>query len=299
MPWVESVSLARGLTLAVGVAWTGILVAQAQQPAAVAVDADDIGGVVTGAKGPEAGVWVIAETGTADSIREDRRHRRSRPVPDPGPAEGELRRLGPRLRPRRFREGQGHARPHPGLDRESRAEPARRRAVLPRRLLGVDDQLPRHERVPRQGRQRRRRDGHEPGSVRLPREVGRHLGSCFTCHQFGDKATRETPKSLGTFANSHDAWLRRIQSGQVGRRHGEDVQHARHPARPSRCSQTGRTGSPRASCRRRRRDRRASSGTSSSRNGTGGRQDISPRLAVTDRRNPTVNANGPVYGRPR
>src|SRR6185436_8438137 len=29
---------------------------------AVAVDADDIGGVVTSAKGPEAGVWVIAET---------------------------------------------------------------------------------------------------------------------------------------------------------------------------------------------------------------------------------------------
>jgi hypothetical protein len=29
---------------------------------AVATDPDDIGGVVTGARGPEAGVWVIAET---------------------------------------------------------------------------------------------------------------------------------------------------------------------------------------------------------------------------------------------
>ena len=28
----------------------------------VRIDADDIGGVVTGVKGPEAGVWVIAET---------------------------------------------------------------------------------------------------------------------------------------------------------------------------------------------------------------------------------------------
>src|SRR5229473_2204172 len=28
----------------------------------VAIDADDIGGVVTGPRGPEAGVWVIAET---------------------------------------------------------------------------------------------------------------------------------------------------------------------------------------------------------------------------------------------
>ena len=34
----------------------------AQQSAAVRIDNDDIGGVVTSANGPEAGVWVIAET---------------------------------------------------------------------------------------------------------------------------------------------------------------------------------------------------------------------------------------------
>src|SRR5690349_13755935 len=34
----------------------------AQQATAVAIDNDDIGGVVTGPNGPEAGVWVIAET---------------------------------------------------------------------------------------------------------------------------------------------------------------------------------------------------------------------------------------------
>lgn len=28
----------------------------------VQIDSDDIGGVVTGARGPEAGVWVVAET---------------------------------------------------------------------------------------------------------------------------------------------------------------------------------------------------------------------------------------------
>src|SRR5207244_3633681 len=33
-----------------------------QSATAVAVDADDIGGVVGSSKGPEAGVWVIAET---------------------------------------------------------------------------------------------------------------------------------------------------------------------------------------------------------------------------------------------
>ena len=32
------------------------------QQAAVEIDKDDIGGVVTGPNGPEAGVWVVAET---------------------------------------------------------------------------------------------------------------------------------------------------------------------------------------------------------------------------------------------
>ena len=39
----------------------------AAAPAAPAIDNDDIGGVVTGSKGPEAGVWVIAETSDLDT----------------------------------------------------------------------------------------------------------------------------------------------------------------------------------------------------------------------------------------
>src|SRR5213595_3202034 len=39
-----------------------VIAAQQQDGSAVGIDADDIGGVVTSAKGPEAGVWVIAET---------------------------------------------------------------------------------------------------------------------------------------------------------------------------------------------------------------------------------------------
>ena len=41
-------------------AWLAPAPASAQS--AVAIDNDDIGGVVAGPKGPEAGVWVIAET---------------------------------------------------------------------------------------------------------------------------------------------------------------------------------------------------------------------------------------------
>src|SRR6185503_14599643 len=39
---------------------------------------------------------------------------------------------------------------------------------------------------------------------------------CTTCHQLGNKATREIPASLGTFASPSAAWERRVQSGQAG-----------------------------------------------------------------------------------
>src|SRR5262249_60637323 len=41
---------------------TGALAQQAAAVAAPAIDADDIGGIVTSRTGPESGVWVVAET---------------------------------------------------------------------------------------------------------------------------------------------------------------------------------------------------------------------------------------------
>src|SRR6202158_3552065 len=52
-------SLAVMCVVAASFTWVN---AQQRSGAAVAIDADDIGGVVTSSKGPEAGVWVIAET---------------------------------------------------------------------------------------------------------------------------------------------------------------------------------------------------------------------------------------------
>ena len=58
------------------------IVATQETRGAVAIDADDIGGMVTSAKGPEAGVWVIAETtDLPDEVRTDRGHRRSGALP--------------------------------------------------------------------------------------------------------------------------------------------------------------------------------------------------------------------------
>jgi hypothetical protein len=40
---------------------------------------------------------------------------------------------------------------------------------------------------------------------------------CVGCHQLGNLATRTIPKALGTFKSSQEAWLHRVQSGQAGR----------------------------------------------------------------------------------
>ena len=48
--------------LAVAVVLAGSLVWVSAQGGDVAIDLNDIGGVVTSANGPEAGVWVVAET---------------------------------------------------------------------------------------------------------------------------------------------------------------------------------------------------------------------------------------------
>ena len=48
--------------LAVAVVLAGSLVWVSAQGGDVAIDPNDIGGVVTSANGPEAGVWVVAET---------------------------------------------------------------------------------------------------------------------------------------------------------------------------------------------------------------------------------------------
>ena len=53
--------LAVGGAVIVTVSLAGTGEGQGGSPA-VAIDADDLGGVVTGPKGPESGVWVIAET---------------------------------------------------------------------------------------------------------------------------------------------------------------------------------------------------------------------------------------------
>src|ERR1700681_3121751 len=48
--------------LASSLTWVGVGAQRNVAGGGVAIDRDDIGGVVTSSKGPEAGVWVVAET---------------------------------------------------------------------------------------------------------------------------------------------------------------------------------------------------------------------------------------------
>src|SRR5262245_7474510 len=55
-----TIGVAAGIAIGAGLL-SGMQAAQ-NAGAGIAVDADDIGGIVTGPSGPEAGVWVIAQT---------------------------------------------------------------------------------------------------------------------------------------------------------------------------------------------------------------------------------------------
>jgi hypothetical protein len=69
-------SIRSHLAILTAVASLAVFSSASAQQAAVAIDNDDIGGVVRGPSGPEAGVWVIAETHRiADKIHQDRCHR--------------------------------------------------------------------------------------------------------------------------------------------------------------------------------------------------------------------------------
>ena len=61
------------------------------------------------------------------------------------------------------------------------------------------------------------------GSTDIPKEITRgdwlrqmNNVDCIGCHQLGQAATRTIPAQLGAFASGHEAWVRRIQSGQSG-----------------------------------------------------------------------------------
>jgi hypothetical protein len=187
-----------------------------QAPATVAIDNDDIGGVVTGPRGPEAGVWVIAETTDTPSrlmktVVTDDRGRYLVPDLPKGNYDVWVRGYG------LVDSAKVKAVPGKALNLTAVTAPNAKAAAAyyPAQYWLALLQVPPKSDFPGTGPQG---NGISP-NIKSQGEWIRNIintDGCTGCHQMGNPATREIPKGLGTFETSADAWDRRIQSGQAG-----------------------------------------------------------------------------------
>ena len=179
--------------------------------ASVAIDNDDIGGVVRGPRGPEAGVWVIAETTElptkfAKIVVTDDKGRYV--IPDLPPKVNYqvwVRGYGlvdsPKLRAKAGQIVNHTAVPAPDARSAAQYYPAiywySMLRIPPAKDFG--------------------------GSSNIPKEVTQELWrrrmnntDCIGCHQLGQESTRTIPAALGEFQSGMEAWGRRIASGHTG-----------------------------------------------------------------------------------
>ena len=285
-----------GACLAVFAATTSPGVIALQQGGdTVAIDGDDIGGVVSSARGPEAGVWVIAETTDLPTkfvrmVVTDDRGRYV--VPDLPKANYNVWVRGYGLVDSRI------VRSAPGktlnLTATIAPDPKAAAEYYPSNYWYSLMQVPAKSEFPGTG----------PAGNGISKEIGSQgewvdmlkTTGCHGCHQVGDKASREIPKGLGVFDSSQAAWERRLNSGQDGNvMIGRINTMGKERALASFANWTDRIAAgelPQAPPRP---------------------QGIERNLVVsmwdwatpqtyfhdeisTDKRNPTVNANGPIYG---
>ena len=187
-----------------------ILIAAAAALVAAAVQASYISGTVTSPKGPEAGVWVIAETTELPT-----RFARIVVTDDKG------RYLIPDLPNVNYNvwvRGYGlvdspKTRANPGRTLNLTAVPAPDEAAAAHYYPAIHwysmMKLPKSEDF--------------GGKGRIPANVSKrewmssvkNIG-CIGCHQIGQESTRTLPAAFSHFKSSEEAWTRRLMSGQSG-----------------------------------------------------------------------------------
>src|SRR5438105_3195934 len=213
-PRRKRMRIKQALLLGVAVAAAAAYLTMMPLSAQVTIDADDIGGVVTGPAGPEAGVWVIAETadlGTKMSKTVVTDDQGRYVIPDL-----------PKAKYKVWVRGYGLI-DSPKVDSEPGKQLNITAVKAPNEAAAAEYypaiywyamlKVPGADQFPGTG----------PGGNGINpamRTQSQFLdlvktNGCVTCHQLGNKATREIPKELGTFASGHEAWTRRIQSGQA------------------------------------------------------------------------------------
>lgn len=171
----------------------------------VAMDSDDIAGVVTSSAGPEAGVWVIAET-------DDLATRFARIVV----TDDEGRYLVPDLPEANYQlwvRGYGledsakvDATVGESVDLTATiaTDPAIAAQVYPAAYWFAMMDLPTEEEV-----------ADIDGGLNEYLTWVKNMG-CVGCHQIGNQRTREIPEALADIEDHQQAWARRIASGQAG-----------------------------------------------------------------------------------
>lgn len=172
----------------------------------VAIDADDIGGTVTSENGPEAGVWVIAETDDFQTrfarivvTDDDGRY----VVPDLPEADYQVWVRGYGLAD----SDKTDARPGDSVNLTARpaADAAEAAKVYPAIAWYSMMHLPDESEV-----------------AHLAGGLNEYLGimknqSCVGCHQLGQLSTRTFPEAFMHIESSEERWIRRVQAGQAAR----------------------------------------------------------------------------------
>jgi hypothetical protein len=197
-------------------ATAGILVgahAQQRSPAAVSVGSNDLGGVVRSVKGPEAGVWVVAETTDtptryAKIVVTDDRGRYLIPDLPKGNYQVWVRGYG-LVDSAKVQASLGET-----FDLTAVPAPTPAAAAQYYPPIYWFSLLP------------------VPGKNEFPME---HIksqsewlnivksGACQSCHALGTPGTRTISKRLGTFKDSADAWAERLQAGSASMFMARDI----------------------------------------------------------------------------
>ncbi len=187
----------------------------AQQSAAVKIKPDDVGGVVSSSKGPEAGVWVIAETTDLPT-----RYIKEVVTDDHG------RYLIPDLPKARYSvwaRGYGlvdspKIQTEPGklVDFKATIAPDAQTAanLYPASYWYAMLKVPEKKEFPGTGPSG---NGISPNMKNQGQWI--HLiktDSCESCHQLGNEYTRTIPSMFSNLDSPAQAWMRRAQSGQAG-----------------------------------------------------------------------------------
>jgi hypothetical protein len=262
----------------------------------VRVDNSGIGGVVTSAKGPEAGVWVIAETKDlptkyAKIVVTDDAGRYV--IPDLPMANYSVWVRGYGL------SDSSPVQSTPGkivnLAAKVETDPHAAARYYPAEYWYSLLQLPPKSDFPGTGD---KGNGISEGMKNQGQWIEQvKTDSCESCHQLGDKATREFPESLGHFDSSVAAWGRRVSSAQVGPQMNAGLlRMGRDRALAMFADWTDRIAAGEYPHQAPSRPQGLERNVVITEWDWGGPKEYFHDEISTDRRNPSLNANGAIYG---